>query len=66
MMDIHETCDSHFLLYVRQIMLCTLNLFSAICQLYFSKTGREKIQIHCDIDRRVDKQISGVEWRGQK
>ena len=42
MMDIHETCDSHFLLYARQIRLYTLNLFSAVGQLYFSKTGREK------------------------
>ena len=64
MMDIHETCDSHFLLYARQIRLYTLNLFSAVGQLYFSKTGRENI--HCDIDRRVDSQISGGEWRAQK
>lgn len=45
-------------------MMYTLKLYSAVCQLYFSKTGREKI--YCDIDRRVDNQISGVEWRGQK
>ena len=28
------------------IMLFTLNLYSAICQLYLNKTGREKIKIY--------------------
>ena len=41
MTDVHETyCGNHF------ILLYTLNLQSAVCQLYFNKTGRNnKIKI---------------------
>ena len=44
MMDVHETyCGNNFMMYVSQsIMLCTLNLYSAVCQLYLNKTGRKK------------------------
>ena len=44
MMDDHETyCDNHFMMYVSQIiMLCTLNLYGAVCQLYLNKTGGKK------------------------
>ena len=36
-------CDNHFMMYVRQIiMLYTLNLSSAVCQLYLNKTGEKK------------------------
>ena len=42
-MDVHWTyCGHHFMAYVSQIIiLCTLNLYSAVCQLYLSKTGRK-------------------------
>ena len=41
MMDVHQTyCDKHFMMYVI-IMLCTLNLYSVVCQLYLNKTGRK-------------------------
>ena len=40
-MDVH--CGDHFMMYVSQIMiLYTLNLYSAICQLYLNKTGRRR------------------------
>ena len=40
-MDVHQTyCDKHFMMYVI-IMLCTLNLYSVVCQLYLNKTGRK-------------------------
>ena len=44
MMDIHQTyCGHHFMMQVSQIiMLYTLNLHSAICQLYLNKTRRKK------------------------
>ena len=36
-------CDNHFMMYVSQItVLYTLNLYSAVCQLYLNKTEREK------------------------
>ena len=36
--------DHHFMMHVSQIiMLYTLNLYSAVCQLYLNKTGRKKI-----------------------
>ena len=36
-------CDNHFMMYVSQvIMLYTLNIYSAISQLYLNKTGRKK------------------------
>ena len=36
------------MMYVRQIiMLYTLNLYSAVCQLYFNKTRRKKIKVEC-------------------
>ena len=35
-------CDDHFMVYVSQIiMLYTLNLCIAVCQLYLNKTGRK-------------------------
>ena len=35
-------CDNPFMIYVTQIiMLCTLNLYSAVCQLYLNKTGKK-------------------------
>ena len=44
MMDTPSTyCDNHFMMYVNQIlMLYTLKLYSAVCHLYFNKTGRKK------------------------
>lgn len=43
-MDVHSTyCDNIFMIHVSQIMLLyTLNLYSAVNQLYFNKTGRKK------------------------
>ena len=36
------TCDNHFMMYINQIIvLLTLNLYSAICQLYLNKAGRK-------------------------
>ena len=36
-------CDNHFIMYVSQIiMLYTLSVSSAVCQLYLHKTGRKK------------------------
>lgn len=36
-------CDNHSLVYVNQIItLYTLDLYSAVCQLHLSKTGRKK------------------------
>ena len=38
-----KRCDNHFMMYVSQvIMLYTLNIYSAISQLYLNKTGRKK------------------------
>ena len=38
-----EHCDNHFMVYVNQIiMLDTLNLHRARCQLYLNKTERNK------------------------
>ena len=35
-------CGSHFMMYLSQfIMLFTLNLYSAVCQLYLNKPGRK-------------------------
>ena len=43
MIDVHQTCDNDFMVYISQIiMLYTLNLYGAICQLYFRKTRRRK------------------------
>ena len=37
MMDVHWTYDNHFMMYVSQInVLYTLNLYSAVCQLYLN------------------------------
>ena len=43
MMDVHYTyCATHFMIYMSQIiMLYSLNIYSAVCQLYFHKTGRK-------------------------
>ena len=39
MMNVHSTyCGNDFMMYESQI----LSLYSAICQLYLSKTGRKK------------------------
>ena len=36
-------CDNHFMIHVSQIiMLYTLNLYNALCQLYLNKTGKRK------------------------
>ena len=36
-------CDNHFMLYVTHIiMLYTLNLHSAVCQLYLNKTTKKR------------------------
>ena len=36
--------DNHFMMYISQIiMLYTLNLHSAVCQLYLNKTERKKL-----------------------
>ena len=45
-MGVHQTyCDNYFMMYESSmIMLYTLNLYSAACQLYVSKTGRKKEQ----------------------
>ena len=42
-MDVHPIyCDNHFMMYVSQvIMLCTLNLYNAVCQ-YISIKLEEK------------------------
>ena len=44
MMAIHQAYHGHhFMMYVSQIIMPhTLNLYSAVCQLYLSKTGRKK------------------------
>ena len=44
MIDINYIyCGNHFMLYKSQIiMLYTLNLYSAACQLYLNETGEEK------------------------
>ena len=44
MRDVHCICyDNHFMMYVSQIiMLYAVNLYSAVCQLYFNTTGRKK------------------------
>ena len=45
-------CGNHFIIYVSQvIMLHTLNLHSAICQLYLNKTERKKITLFLQIFR---------------
>ena len=42
MMDVHQTYHSnHVMKYLSQIMLYTLNLCSAVCQSYLSKSGRK-------------------------
>ena len=42
-MDVHQTCGNHFRMLVNQIiMLYTLNLYSAVCQLHLNKTRRKK------------------------
>ena len=44
MMSVIQTYyDNHYTIYVNQIiMLYTLNLFSDVCQLFLSKTGKKK------------------------
>ena len=44
MMDVHYIYyGNHFMMYVSQIiMLYTLNLYRAVCQLYLNKTVRKK------------------------
>ena len=38
---LYEMMDDNFIMYVsRIIMLCTLNLYSALCQLEINKPGR--------------------------
>ena len=43
-MNVHSaSCGHHFMMHVSHIItLYTLNLYSAICQLYLDKTGRKK------------------------
>ena len=43
--DVHYThCGKHSMMYVSQIIkLYTLNLYSAVCQLYLNKPWRKKI-----------------------
>ena len=39
-------CDHHFVMYISQIiMLYTVNLYNAVCQLYLNKIGRKKKNI---------------------
>ena len=39
-------CSNHFTIYVSQIMmLCTLNLYSAISQLYLNKNQGKKMRV---------------------
>ena len=44
MMHVHSTHgDDHFTMYISQIiMFHTLNIYSAVCQLYLNKTERKK------------------------
>ena len=35
-------CDNHFMIFVSQIMLYTLNLYTVVCQLHLSKIGKKK------------------------
>lgn len=44
MMDVHSAFwDNHFVVGGSQItILCTLNLYSAVCWLYLNTIGREK------------------------
>ena len=35
-------CDNHFMIFVSQIMLYTLNLYTVVCQLHLSRIGRKK------------------------
>ena len=46
MMDVPLTyCGHHFMMCISQIiMLYTLNLYSAVCQLYLNKIGRKKFE----------------------
>ena len=46
MAGIHETyCDNHFMMYVSQfIMLSTLNLYIAVCQLYLKLKEKTKLK----------------------
>ena len=49
-------CDNHFMIYVIQaVTLYTLNLYSAVCQLYVNKTGGKK-----DNKKTVEKEESTV------
>lgn len=41
MMDVNQTYYNYFTIYISQVMLHTLNLYSAACQLYHNKTGRK-------------------------
>ena len=43
MIDAHKICGHHFMMYISQIMLCSLNLHSVVCQLHLNKSGKEKI-----------------------
>ena len=47
MMNVSWTyCGSHFTIYVNQtIMLCTLNVYSDVCQLFLSKTGKKETMV---------------------
>ena len=44
MLDDQQTnCGNHFIMYLSQtFMLNTLNLYSAVCQVYFNKTERKQ------------------------
>ena len=49
-MNVHQNyCKNHFMMYVNEItVLYSLNLNSAVCQLYLSKTGRNKIKYNSE------------------
>ena len=45
MINVHETCGNHFMIYGSQIiMLYTLNLYSAVYQLCLNKTARKYLK----------------------
>ena len=49
-MDVHQSyCKNHFIMHVNEIIvLYTLNLNSAVCLLYLSKTRRNKIKYNSE------------------
>ena len=57
----HDYCDNHFMVYISQIIiLCTLNLYSAVCQFYLNKTGRKMFLLYFQsrIESRIIHSIS--------